>query len=70
MYWRVGYTTFFNRDHSFAMMLHEVHEGPGAGVIAVEFIGERPGYTDYHHRRVSIEAATQRFEQEEEEEED
>ncbi len=31
VYWRVGYTTFFNRDHSFAMMLHEVHEGPGAG---------------------------------------
>ncbi len=70
VYWRVGYATFYNSDYSFSMMLHEVHEGPGTGIIAVEFIGERPGYTDYQHRRVSIDAATRRFQQEEEEREE
>ncbi len=69
MYWRVGFTTFYNSDQSFLLRLHEIHEGPGTGIIAAEYLGDRPDFDDYGHRRQSIKAAMRNFEARNEEEE-
>ena len=38
----MGRTTFFSKDLKFLLRIHEVIEGPGARLIAAEFIGEKP----------------------------
>ena len=40
--WRITTRRFYNTAKTFACQIIEVAKGPGEGLLAIEFVGEKP----------------------------